>query len=706
MDPVILPEHDPDQRPQHPAGSINLTRKRRPFFIVAALAAPFILLALIEGCLRLLGIGGYPPTILKVGPVSRETLVTTNVPGAGSYFQRSQRRGGAITEQSFLSPKPAGTIRIFLAGGSAIKGFPQPPAFASSAFLEAMLADVWPDRRIEVINLGTTAVASFPAMEMLAEALEYQPDLAVIYSGHNEFFGAYGVASTHSAGRRPIALRFQRWLRRLGLVQLLERLRSPVEGGEQKTLMELVVARGHIPPDDPLRQAAARNLHAHVSRAVRQYRRNGVPVIVCTLPSNERDLAPIGGDDLSGLSAADRTRVTDLVSEGRQKLATDAEAAREKLQTAVGLAPRHARAHFLLGRALFALGQHAEAGEHFRAALDLDSMPWRATSSLNDALRRAAAEQGALLCDAQAFFRAASPGGCIGWELMDDHVHLSLEGQAQLARAIIESMTRLEGQCRVAPEAVQALAPWAVYAKRLGDNLYDRYAVAHSMRVIFDIPFMRASNPEAFERFDALCRQYEAGMSPAVLEQVRQWQRPPTHTGLQRPITAMVGTAMIAEKRFAEAEKLFRVAQRCVPQYSSWNCEYVYRMLACRLALAGSLTDSERELAAQAVQRGEYILTRSPEHPGLTHRWVGRLEQLRGRFKESIPHLRAARQTLWGMELVATDAALIDAYLTTGDPASARELIEQGIRDGGQYAAYYRQFLASFPPGAGGESQP
>jgi hypothetical protein len=92
-------------------------------------------------------------------------------------------------------PKPAETVRIFLFGESAAKGYPQPRNLAMSAFMEAMLTDAWPGRTVEVINMGTTAVASFPIIPMVREAVALQPDLFVFYVGNNEFLGAYGTAS-------------------------------------------------------------------------------------------------------------------------------------------------------------------------------------------------------------------------------------------------------------------------------------------------------------------------------------------------------------------------------------------------------------------------------------------------------------------------------------------------------------------------------
>jgi hypothetical protein len=56
-------------------------------------------------------------------------------------------------------------------GESAAKGYPQPRNLSMQSFLEAMLQDAWPDRKVEVISLGTTAVASFPLVSMVREAV-------------------------------------------------------------------------------------------------------------------------------------------------------------------------------------------------------------------------------------------------------------------------------------------------------------------------------------------------------------------------------------------------------------------------------------------------------------------------------------------------------------------------------------------------------
>src|SRR5262249_44649670 len=150
--------------------------------------------------------------------------------------------------------------RIFLVGESAAKGYPQPRNLASWAFLQKMLGDAWPDRKVEVINLGTTAVASFPVLGMLTEALEFEPDLVIIHTGHNEFFGAYGVNSISRGGTGIFRLKATRFVRSLALVQFVNRHWHSEDALKGKTLMEIMAAQNYVAPDSPLRKAAANNL--------------------------------------------------------------------------------------------------------------------------------------------------------------------------------------------------------------------------------------------------------------------------------------------------------------------------------------------------------------------------------------------------------------------------------------------------------------
>lgn len=628
--------------------------RKRIIFICGALLIASLLVGAIEGALRLIGFGGYAPVLRVVGDTPRGRVVVSDASGAATYFFANKSKPGGIFEATFLQPKPAGVYRVLWLGESAAKGFPQPPCLAASAFLEAMLNDLWPERKVEVINLACTAVASFPIRGILKEAIHYEPDLVVVYCGNNEFFGAYGVASLHRSGDSVAAMEFQRWLRSLALSQTFERLTAQAESAGDKTLMERMMTDVNIGAGDGRRAAAARNLGENVAAMIALCNDRKVPIVVCNAPVNERDLAPLGDSEEARRAYSQGIK---LNNEGRLK----------------------------------------EAAAAFQNAVDLDVMPWRATSETNNAIRRAAQEGNAIFCDLTDAFREASPGGSVGWELMDDHVHPSLQGQDLVARSVTRSLVNVSGAIHVDAGRCAGLPDWQTYAARLGDCEYTRYAVAHTVRVINNIPFFKSTNPAALARYEKTLADLEARMSIEVLNAVREWQKPETHRGgTQRPITGMVARAMIREGRYTEAEGLSATAIRCVPPYSSWSLEFTYFMLVCRERNKGALTDSDRAIAAEAIERGRFLLSHGHVESGFTERHIGRLHQLRGEWAEAIPYLLHARDKLSGADLVAADQALVESYLRGGDKAKAERIIADGEANSTHAELYRRMRMTYF----------
>lgn len=671
----------------------RLSARKRVIFACLAFVLPVLVLGAAELVLRLCGFGGYPPTVLELGSTQDGTVCITDRAGPASYFYANRSKQGAINEFTFLKPKPRNTVRIFLAGGSAAKGFPQSMGFAPSAFLQAMLGDSWPDRHVEVINLGTTAVASFPVLGMVKEALDYEPDLVVVYAGNNEFYGAYGVASLQWAGSHPLIMKANRAVRSTALIQGIDRIISgPAAAAPDKTLMEVMIGQDYVGPHDRLRDTAARNLGTHVAEMVSNCRSRNVPIIVCSVAGNERDLAPLGTERLDSLSAENQKRVASLMAEAESAIDKSPELAAKGLEEVLKLYPEHARAHYELGRVLQARGRDKAASAEFQSAIDMDPMPWRCIGACNDAIRQAAEDGGAVFCDTRRAFREASPHGCVGWELMDDHVHPSLMGQALLARSVVQVMTGMRGGLAVTKEAFGRLASDEDYAKRLGDNMYDRYAVAHTLRKLMEIPFFKSTNPGAFERFDGMVRDYESQMTPDVREVARQWQDPRMHPGIQRPITAMVGKVMIQRHEFDVAEHLFSIARRTVPEYHTASLEYDYFYLVCRERANGKLSAEDLAQAQRGIDRGKFMLPRGASGGGMVERYVGRLYQLRGEWEEAIPFLLASRAKVGGTDLVGVDQALIMSYRRTNKMNLAYQLVENGIQNSGQYAEMYRSF--------------
>lgn len=670
-----------------------ISRRRRLIYIGVCVLSPIFLLGLLELVLRCAAFGGNPNVLRSVGTIDNASLYITETKAASSYFIANKSRPGTMYENDFFIPKPPGTLRILFCGESAAKGFPQPRAFAASAFLELMLEDLLPERNVEVINIATTAVASFPILGMLKDALFCQPDVVVIYCGNNEFFGAYGVASMHSAGRSPMGMRLQRAFRSTAVAQFIDQFSQGTGQADNRTLMEAVMGKAHISPNDPLRPDAARNLYENVAEMVKLCRSAAVPCIVCTPPCNERDMAPLGDDDLRGLNADSQAELKKAISESINK-ATPPDRRAALLASAINTHPKSALAHYQLGRVMYAQKKYAEALREFQQAVDLDSMPWRPPAANVEAVRTAATKNGAIVCDLTAAFRAASAGGCSGSDLMDDHVHPSLRGQAIVASSLIKCIKELSNEMKIAPRAESSLASWEEYAKRLGDNPFERYGVAHTLRVLCNVPFIRSTNPDFFDRFDKYCKDFESTLSPQMLEQARRWQDPKTHTGnIQRPISALMANVLVTEGKHALAEPLYACAIRNVPPYSSLNLDYTYFRLAALERATGTLDENARQEALRAIERGKFLLLHGFAGSGMTERFVGRLHQLRREFNEAIPFLLDAHSKLKGKDRFAADQALVVSYVQTKQTAKARQFLLDMIKSNDPMADLYQKLL-------------
>lgn len=672
---------------------------------------PVLALLACEGVLRLCGYGGYPALFREAGKVAGGgTLWVTDNGAARSYFFASPERPGTFDDAAVVMPKPPGTVRVLMMGESAMKGFPQPRALASSEFVRVMLSDVWKDRRVEVVNLGCTAVASFPVLGMLGEALRVSPDLVVLYVGNNEFFGAYGVASLNRAGASPTAMRMQRWARSTAVVQAVGWLLRSRGGGshEGKTLMESMMGRSFTGPGDPMRVRAVENLRVFVAEMVEQCRKaeggRGVPVIVCTLPCNLGGLAPLGDSDAVIADPGERLRVRAALDAASERCGTDAASAESAAREIVTAHPAHARARFILGTALEKLGRMDEARVEFQAAADLDPMPWRPTSG-SDAALRSAATGGAVLCDLKGAFQAeASREGAAapGWTLLDDHVHPTLFGQFVVAREIVRSMERLGGALKVSSRATEALSGFEHDARVLGANEFERYGVAHQMRVLGKIPFFAETNPGMYPRFDAVCRGLEAGWDDRLRQVALEWQKPETHKGAKRPLSGMAGKVLVTQGRAEEAAGVFDLAVRCVFPYSSWSLEYELYRLGCVTRGGAAMSEADAARARSAIERGMLLLRHPGPESGATERHVGMLHQVLGEDEKSIPFLHSARTKLYEEAKVACDNALVGALVRTGRAEDARRIAQDGARNAGAFAPVYRKLLEAIEARSGG----
>jgi hypothetical protein len=138
--------------------------------------------------------------------------------------------------EPFKADKGSNSFRIFVLGESTTAGYPYLHNGSFHRWLQYRLMHMYPGINFEVINVSLTAVNSYTALDFGRQVTEFQPDAVLIYTGHNEYYGALGVGSTsHIASNRTL-VRLVLELRRFRFVQLMESCFRNMKGGADGTI--------------------------------------------------------------------------------------------------------------------------------------------------------------------------------------------------------------------------------------------------------------------------------------------------------------------------------------------------------------------------------------------------------------------------------------------------------------------------------------
>jgi len=414
---------------------------RTRLFWLATLATPLLLLGACEGLARL----------TAASRAADDPML--HLVGTPSFFEPAEIDGRPHVRVAhdevysgrnivFATKKDPGSFRIFCLGGSASAGWPHPPTEIYSAYLEQALRRAYPQRPIEVINVSAHAYAAYRVRLLFDRVLDFEPDLLVLYTGNNEFLEKRTYLPARERLDRVLAVANRsaavRWLRS-AFVRLffpdnaLSGAHRDHVAYEQWSKVQRIALALRADP------AQFEQVKAHYERSVeamvRKAAARGVPVILVSVPVNLRDWHPnVSVHDLAGESL---TRWETAFRDGRRALLQgDPEAAQERFEEAVAMAPQHAESHFQRARSLERTGDPRRALAHYRRASDLDHNPFRALSEFNASLRAIAARYpNAYLADAEAAFQST---GAPGFELFLDYVHPTREGNLTLARTVFD----------------------------------------------------------------------------------------------------------------------------------------------------------------------------------------------------------------------------------------------------------------------------
>ena len=442
------------------------------------LLAGLVLLVALELLLRLFGLA--PPADAGDPYVGFSSSSRLFVPDAsGARLETAPGRRNHFNLQSFPSTKPADTLRIFCLGGSSTYGRPYTDSSSFAGWLRELLPQAAPGQAYEVINAGGVSYASYRVAVIMQELLNYEPDLFVVYTGHNEFLEArtYGALQ----GSPSLLLGLGDLASRSALFHGLQRLlgtaapgraeqapeggsasgpggasagasagaadgnaadRRPLLPAEVSALLDASVGPDAYQRDDAGRAQVLEHLRSSLTRMAAMAADAGAALVFVSPASQLKDCRPFKSAHDAALPAAEVARRDALLA----TLSPDEPAALPALRELAAAAPRHALTQDLLGEALLRAGDVPGARAALVTARDEDIVPLRAASDVLQVLTDVARAHDVPLLDWVArmdeLARAQTGAPIPGAELFFDHVHMTPEATGELALELLALFER------------------------------------------------------------------------------------------------------------------------------------------------------------------------------------------------------------------------------------------------------------------------
>lgn len=320
----------------------------------------------------------------------------------------------SVLPDGFDIIKKENAFRVFVLGGSSAAGWPYVPNASFSRQLKRKLELYYPDNTIEVINCGISAVNSYTLRDFVPGILKQNPDLILIYAGHNEYYGALGAGSSVSIGNSRFLVNTYLWLRDFKTVQLIQNSLSWIYGlfsggasteidtQDSETLMSRMIGESLISLNSDIFNAGISQFEGNLEDILHWFKEANVPVIIGNLTCNLRDQKP-------------------LVS-----VKTD------ELPDADGI--------YTIAQKTLAEGNIEKAKSLFLYAKELDALRFRAPQKVNDIIKNLAVKNDCFFIDIDSVFKSHSPDGIVGYNLTVDHLHPNIDGYRMMGNEYFKMM--------------------------------------------------------------------------------------------------------------------------------------------------------------------------------------------------------------------------------------------------------------------------
>jgi lysophospholipase L1-like esterase len=387
-----------------------VNRESPRWFYLVLFIVPILFFVLLETGLRIINYGMDYKTFQTVYENYPDKLfINPNLPR--KYFT-GLNNFPSVVPDAFDKIKKENAFRVFVLGESSTAGWPYIPNASFPREIKRRLELLYPDNIIEIINCGVSAINTYTIRDIVPAIIKEEPDLILIYTGHNEYYGALGAASSVSLGHSRVLINFYLWLQQFRTTQLVENMiRGTIEffhsrdideprGGE--TLMSKMIGESLITFNSDLYNEGIKQFEGNMRDILEMFREAKIPVILGTLTCNLRDQKPLISVKRDNFPPA-----ANVYTEAQQNLKA---------------------------------GKLEEARSLFLKAKELDALRFRAPQEMNNIILQLSHKFNLPLIDIDSIFKASSPDGIVGYNLTVDHLHPNIAGYKMMGKAFLRAM--------------------------------------------------------------------------------------------------------------------------------------------------------------------------------------------------------------------------------------------------------------------------
>ena len=380
-----------------------MDKGKQLYFKAAALSLPLVFLCFIEILLRFFNYGFDPSLFIK--DPDQEGYMMMNPTASYKFFSTSANATQGNRER-FGIVKSKNTFRIFVLGESTTAGYPYMHNGSFHRWLQYRLMQQYPSLNFEVINVSLTAVNSYTVVDFAKQIVNNEPDLVLVYTGHNEYYGALGIGSTSQIKGNSTWIKLVIKLRELKLVQLSDRIIDAIAKlfgrnvDKRENLMKRMVTKQQIAYQSADFNRGIAQFSNNMDELCQLLSKKHIPTVIGTLVSNEKDLKP-------------------FISAGKFS----------------------AQNLYAAGQKQYTNGDFNAAKANFVLSKEYDQLRFRAPEVFNQIIKKLCRQYpGIYLADTRALFEKNETGGIIGKETILEHVHPNLLGYALMSESFYQQI--------------------------------------------------------------------------------------------------------------------------------------------------------------------------------------------------------------------------------------------------------------------------